>query len=64
MSERLEQGKCCICGSTIGSMGYGHDPAPVKNKGRCCDVCNDTKVIPQRLADFMEDKSQKEVKLS
>ena len=27
----------------------GHNPRPLKNEGRCCDVCNHTKVIPARL---------------
>ncbi len=27
----------------------GHNPHPVSKKGRCCDVCNHTKVIPARL---------------
>jgi hypothetical protein len=38
--------KCCLCGDTI--MGYGNNAEPVK-RGRCCDDCNDMKIIPARL---------------
>lgn len=37
---------CCICGKRID--GYGHNAAPVKD-GTCCDECNSTKVLPERL---------------
>ena len=39
--------KCCICGSTI--KGYGNNPWPIKNKGKCCDKCNSQYVIMARL---------------
>lgn len=42
----LEQ-TCCICGKTF--TGYGNNPYPVKDSGRCCDVCNYEKVLPSRL---------------
>ena len=38
--------KCVICGKEI--IGYGNNAEPV-SKGRCCDVCNITVVIPERL---------------
>ena len=38
--------KCKICNKTI--FGHGHNAQPVTN-GRCCDVCQDTKVIPARM---------------
>ncbi len=38
---------CVICGKQ--TVGYGNNPAPVKNFGRCCDVCNATVVLPKRL---------------
>lgn len=38
--------KCTICGETI--IGFGHNPQPFKNSGRCCDSCNDI-VIRYRL---------------
>lgn len=39
--------KCCICGKDF--IGYGNNPAPVKDKGRCCDDCNIHIVIPTRV---------------
>ena len=38
--------KCVMCGNSI--TGYGHNPYPVKKKGRCCDTCN-VEVIQERL---------------
>ena len=41
--------KCVICDKP--SMGYGNNPEPVRqySEGRCCDVCDWTKVLPARL---------------
>lgn len=49
---RLKEGKeaeytCCICGEEF--EGYGNDPAPYKESGKCCDACNRKFVIPARL---------------
>ena len=46
---------CCICGED--SMGYGNNPYPVvKDKDAvCCDRCNLTKVIPERMRIARED---------
>ena len=38
---------CCLCGLSF--LGYGHNAEPLKEGGICCDVCNETKVIPARL---------------
>ena len=49
--------KCSICKKEIekqytpeGKVFWdeGHNAQPI-NDGRCCDVCNETKVIPERL---------------
>ena len=43
--------KCCLCGETIqpkGTWKDGNNAEPIKS-GRCCDFCNETKVIPIRL---------------
>lgn len=49
--------KCCLCGVEIekkytqsGKMFYdiGNNAQPLKN-GRCCNLCNDTRVIPARI---------------
>ena len=41
--------KCVICGHEI--LGFGNNALPVK-VGYCCDACNDTRVIPKRLANI------------
>ena len=38
---------CVLCGSLF--VGYGHNPAPLSDKGRCCDACN-TVVVMARLS--------------
>ena len=42
--------KCKICNETF--LGHGHNDQPVTN-GRCCDVCNDTQVVPTRLNNML-----------
>lgn len=48
--------RCCLCEVLLypwypGAAGYGHNPDPLGEEGdRCCDNCNDTRVIPARLA--------------
>ena len=46
--ENLDDGKkiCCICKKSF--VGYGHNPYPVKEKGRCCSECNELVVQPRR----------------
>ena len=49
---------CSICGKTF--TGWGNNPYPV-TKGendRCCDLCNDTKVIPARLEQMLNNKKE------
>lgn len=41
---------CCICGNI--TYGYGNDPYPIKNTGRCCDQCNQL-VVLRRLGPGM-----------
>ena len=45
--------KCSICTSEIDvqANGYegGHNAFPLSN-GRCCTKCNDTEVVPMRMA--------------
>lgn len=47
LTEAVDDTICCICGEPI--EGYGNNPYPVKEKGRCCDSCNLHFVIPARL---------------
>jgi len=45
--------KCSICTNDIDvqSNGWeeGHNALPLSN-GRCCTLCNDTEVVPMRMA--------------
>ncbi len=42
----MEKTKCVICGKQI--TGYGNNPWPLADSGRCCDNCNG-KVITARF---------------
>jgi hypothetical protein len=44
----MEDFKCVICEKTIKKQ-YGNNPAPVVDKGKCCDNCNTKVVIPTRI---------------
>jgi hypothetical protein len=39
--------RCVICNDL--NSGYGNNPAPVRDTGRCCNDCNAVAVIPARL---------------
>lgn len=47
---------CVICGNK--QEGFGNNPWPVAEKGRCCDFCNMTKVIPARFELANEQKAK------
>ena len=49
---KIEKEKCCLCGKAID--GFGNNPWPLKESGRCCDDCNTFKVIPARLEDIKQ----------
>ena len=53
--------KCVICKNKIvpdfGGWDGGHNPWPVKKKGRCCGKCNYERVVPLRLMNYFERKS-------
>lgn len=49
--ETLTEGHthtCCICGEEL--TGYGNNPSPVAEDGKCCDSCNLHFVLPARIA--------------
>ena len=52
----MEEQKCCICGEKF--VGFGNNPWPIKEKGRCCDNCDDTKVIPARIIQAITNKEK------
>ena len=43
----VETHRCVICGGIF--TGYGNNPDPIAEDGRCCDSCNAHYVIPARL---------------
>jgi hypothetical protein len=48
--KNTTENTCSICGASY--IGFGHNAAPITN-GRCCDICNDTVVIPTRIHEAM-----------
>ena len=48
MKDAKNMQECCICGKEF--RGYGNNPWPVMEEGRCCDECNFDTVLPARLA--------------
>ena len=56
---KLQEGKeveytCCICGDDF--EGYGNNPSPYKESGKCCDACNRKFVIPVRLMQLQDEE--------
>ena len=56
---KLKEGKeaeytCCICGEDF--EGYGNNPVPYKESGKCCDACNRKFVIPARLSQLQDEE--------
>lgn len=47
---------CCICGKKF--AGWGNNPYPVvkEENARCCDYCNNDKVLAARLAQMFSNK--------
>jgi DNA-directed RNA polymerase subunit RPC12/RpoP len=47
---------CSLCGKE--SEGFGNNPEPLKSyPERCCNDCNRTRVIPERLARINQEKN-------
>ena len=42
----MEKYTCCLCGKEF--EGFGNNPYPLSEEGRCCNMCND-EVICARL---------------
>lgn len=43
---KQEHYTCCICKKVF--YGYGNNPYPLRERGRCCDLCN-MQVIKARM---------------
>ncbi len=48
---------CVICERKF--IGWGTNPAPIANKGVCCDECNAIYVIPARFSKLLEREETK-----
>ena len=54
--EKEETLKCCFCKQEIkedeNGWKYGHNPSPLMDgdNDRCCDSCNENKVLSYRLS--------------
>jgi len=57
MANQIE--RCVICEGDLDDR-FGHNPAPVKNEGRCCGMCNAMIVIPARLQAMIEADERQE----
>lgn len=50
---------CVICEELITDDIWGHNPAPLKDEGRCCGDCNYNKVVPTRFKIIQQQMLQK-----
>lgn len=54
---------CCLCGKECEDK-YGNNPEPLmenNDNNRCCNECNDSKVIPARIANMAVGKPAREI---
>jgi len=54
--EKKQSFKCVICGKK--ETGFGNNPNPLAESGRCCDECNQ-EVIKARIMEII--KSQENI---
>lgn len=52
--EDKEEEKCVLCDSVLET--FGNNPAPLAESGKCCDNCNETKVMSARIATIIEER--------
>ena len=48
--------KCSICDNQIYTE-HGHNAEPVSD-GRCCDMCNQTQVLPERIRQYFKKENR------
>ena len=48
--EKRKPTRCCLCFRVY--KGFGHNPYPVSEVGRCCFSCNQKRVIPARIREI------------
>jgi hypothetical protein len=52
-SKKYKPYKCCLCKKQ--KYGFGNNPAPLKEEGRCCDECNAYQVVPARVKEIFKE---------
>lgn len=55
MKNIKQTGKCCLCKYEY--THFGNNPQPLM-EGRCCNSCDLTKVVPERIRIFKEKSNQ------
>lgn len=53
-----QENVCCICGKSFTDWGNNPWPIVTDEDARCCDACNDEKVVPARLALMFKKEKQ------
>ena len=53
---KMKKYRCVLCGLEF--QGYGNNADPVK-KGKCCNYCNSSRVIPERIKNMEEKNDNK-----
>jgi hypothetical protein len=63
MTENTKNPICCICGCECENK-YGNNPWPVvKDEGaKCCNHCDQTVVLPERIRRMIEQKRKENLK--
>lgn len=49
----MKKERCVICEELIKDIYDSNNPWPIRDHGACCRICNDTKVVPARIAEAM-----------
>ena len=60
VDDYIAKDKCCLCGKVLPDEHLGrNNPRPLKGEGKCCDECNETKVIPARIDNIIHERRYK-----
>ena len=51
--------KCCLCGCDYDE--FGNNPFPLATEGKCCDKCNQEKVIKARFKAMFEEHEESNI---
>mgnify|MGYP003148497306 CR=1 FL=1 len=64
MAIKNANGDCCFleCKNALGL--YGHNAYPIVEGGRCCNDCNKTRIIPERIKRLKKNLDEKLYKIA